>query len=346
MKLLSELAQLVGGQIEGNPNLQIAGVAPLEEARRGELSFFGNPRYKNALSTTAASAVLVGPTTPTIDGKTWVRVKHPHLAFARISQLFHPRRAHPAGCSPQASIHPEAKVDPAATVMAFATVEARASIGAGAVLYPGVFVGEGAEVGAGTVLHPNVTVADRCIVGRHCIVHAGAVIGADGFGFAFDPDRAEHVKIPQAGIARLEDEVEFGACSCVDRATLGETVIGRGSKIDNLVQVAHNVAVGELSLICAQAGISGSSKLGQGVVLGGQVGIAGHLRIGDLAMIGAQAGVAHDVEPGAKMSGAPAFELYDWMRATTALQKLPELVKEVRALKKQVEALQKGEVTK
>jgi UDP-3-O-[3-hydroxymyristoyl] glucosamine N-acyltransferase len=343
MKLLGELAALVGGTIEGDPKEPIHGVSPLETALGGDLSFYGHNRYKQALIATKASAVLVSPETPHLAGKTFVRVKQPHLAFARISQLFHPPRYHPPGRSDRASIHAEARIDPSATVMAFATVDRGAQIGAGAVLYPGVYVGENAIVGDASVLHANVTLEHGCVIGKRCIVHAGSVIGADGFGFAFDAEKAEHVKIPQAGIARLEDDVELGACTCIDRATLGETLIGRGTKVDNLVQVAHNVSVGQLSLLCAQVGISGSSKLGQGVVLGGQVGIAGHLKIGDLAMVGAQAGVAHDVEAGAKMQGAPAFDVMGWMHASTAFQKLPQMVKELRALRKRVDELEKGE---
>ena len=223
--------------------------------------------------------------------------------------------------------------------MAFVTIERGAEVGARAVLHPGVFVGEQAQVGDDSVLHPNVTVYDRCIVGRRCILHAGAVVGSDGFGFAFNPAPPEHVKVPQAGIARLEDDVELGACTCIDRATLGETVIGHGTKIDNLVQVAHNVTVGPFSLLCAQAGISGSTTLGQGVVLGGQAGVAGHLKIGALARIGAQAGVPQDVEGGASLMGTPTMPMLGWYRSSSTFEKLPQMARELRALRKRVDEL-------
>jgi UDP-3-O-[3-hydroxymyristoyl] glucosamine N-acyltransferase len=340
VKKLGELAALVGGQVEGNAALEIEGVAGLEEAAAGQLTFYGNTRYKKALALTKALAVLVGADAPARrTGLTYVRVENPHLAFAQISQSFYPRRAYAPGRSDRAFIHPDANVHPDATVMAFATVEQGAMIGARAVLHPGVFVGEHAQIGDGSVLHPNVTVYDRCVIGQRCILHAGAVVGADGFGFAFDPKAPEHVKIPQAGIARLEDDVELGACSCIDRATLGETVVGRGTKIDNLVQVAHNVTVGPLSLLCAQAGISGSTTLGHGVVLGGQAGLAGHLKIGNLARIGAQAGVPQDVEEGASLMGTPTMPMLGWYRSSATFEKLPEMARELRALRKRVDEL-------
>ena len=340
-KALSELAAHVGGQIDGDASVLIEGLAGLEDAEAGHLSFFSNRRYKREFETTKASAVLVGEETRRQSGTTLVKVKNPQLAFARLSQLFFPRRVHLAGVRPGAHVHPEATVDPTATVMPGAVVERGAAIGARVVLSSGVFVGEHASVGEGSVLHPNVVVYDRCVVGARCTLHACSVVGADGFGFALDTEAFEHVKIPQAGIAVLEDDVELGACSCVDRATLGETVVGRGTKIDNLVQVAHNVRIGPLSIICAQAGISGSTELGAGVVLGGQVGVAGHLVLGDMVKIAAQAGVGHDVDDGAMLGGSPAYDAGTWKRASVVTQQLPELLKELRALRKRVEALEK-----
>ncbi len=327
--------------------MQIHGLAPLEEAKAGQLSFFSNTRYKRAFQATKASAVLVSESTVRNNGArnngvTLVKVANPQLAFARLSQLFFPPRAHPAGISAAAVVHPEASVHPTATVMAHAVVSRGATVAAHAVLHPGAFVGEHAQIGEATVLHPNAVVYDRCVVGARCTLHASSVVGADGFGFVLDLQAQQHVKIPQAGIARLEDDVELGACSCVDRATLGETVVGRGTKIDNLVQVAHNVRIGALSILCAQAGISGSTQLGQGVVLGGQVGIAGHLEIGDLAKMAAQSGVAQDVEAGQTVGGTPALEAGTWKRAAVVYAQLPELLKELRDLKKRVAQLEKG----
>jgi len=341
---LAELAAFVGGELLGPADLAITGVGGLSDARPGQLSFYANVQYREAYSATQASAVLVGRGEPAAAGRALVRVDHPHLAFARVSQLFHPPRAHAAGVRPGAHVHPEAHVDPLATVMAGAVVEAGASVGPGTVLYPGAYLGEGAVVGAGCTLYPNVTVRERCTVGNRCILHSGCVVGADGFGFALDLSVPEHVKIPQVGTVRIEDDVEVGACTTIDRATTGETVIGRGTKIDNLVQVAHNVRVGPLSLLCAQVGIAGSAELGMGVVLGGQVGVAGHLRVGDLAKVGGQSGVAQPVEDGVVVSGSPAVPHGEWLRTSVLLRQLPELVREVRALKKKLAALQpKGE---
>lgn len=340
-KTVAELAALVGGEVDGDGNLVISGVAGLEAAQPGQLSFYGNQKYKAALEATKASAVFVADDAPPRGARTQVRVKNPHLAFARAAQLFHPKKQHAPGVAPQAHVHPEARVDATATVMPNAFVAKGAQVGARAVLYPGAYVGEDARIGDDTVLSPNVAVMDRCVVGARCLLHAGAVIGADGFGFALDLSVPEHVKIPQAGIARVEDDVEIGACSCVDRATTGETVIGKGTKIDNLVQVGHNSVVGPLSILCAQVGLSGTSMLGTGVVLAGQVGVAGHLRIGDLAKVGAQAGVMNDVADGATVLGAPAMPHKDFLRSAALFAKLPELNKELRELKKRLAALEK-----
>ncbi len=341
---LSELAAAVGGEIlgGGDPSLRIHGVNGLEDAKPGELSFYGSAKYRKQALSTRASAVLVSGEVPERDGVTFVRVENPHLAFARISTIFHPRPSFAPGIHPRAHVHPEAKVHTGATVMAGATVEAGAQVADGAVLFPGVYVGARAKVGEGSLLHPNVVVREDCLVGARCILHAGCVIGADGFGFALDLEVPEHFKVPQAGIVRVEDDVEIGACSCVDRATVGETVVGRGTKIDNLVQVAHNVRIGPLSIVCAQAGISGSAEVGMGVVLAGQVGVVGHIRVGDMAKVGAQSGVAHDVPDGAIVSGSPAFDHREWLKASAALGRVPGLVKELARLRRRVEQLEAG----
>lgn len=339
-KTVAELAALVGGDIEGDAGLLVTGVAGLDAAGPGQLSFFGNPKYKAALEGTRASVVCVGKSAPPRGERTYLRVAEPHLAFARVARLFNPPKRHEPGVSPRAEVHATARVDASATVMANAWVGPGATVGARAVLYPGVYVGEGAQVGDDTVLSPNVAVMDGCRVGARCLLHAGAVIGADGFGFAFDAQVPEHVKIPQTGIARVEDDVEIGACSCVDRATTGETVIGHGSRVDNLVQVGHNSVVGALSILCAQVGLSGTSTLGQGVVLAGQVGVAGHLRIGDLARVGAQSGVLGDVDDGATVLGSPTLPHRDFLRSSAVFARLPELKQALHALTKRLDALE------
>ena len=341
---LGDLAAHVGGELLGDAAQAIRGLNGLAEADTGELSFYGNPRYRKQYEATRASAVLVGPDVAPRPGLSLVRVQNPHLAFARISELFHPRPRYPAGVRLGAIVHPGAVVHLEATVMAGATVEEGARVGARSVLFPGVYLGENASVGEDCILYPNVTVREGCTVGNRVILHASSVVGADGFGFAFDPSGPsgpQHFKVPQAGTVRIEDDVEVGACTTIDRATLGETVIGRGTKIDNLVQIAHNVKVGALSLICAQAGVSGSAELGQGVVLAGQVGVVGHIRVGNLAKVGAQSGIAHDVEDGQVVSGSPAVPHRDWLKNVAAQGQLSELMKEVRSLRRRLEQLEK-----
>jgi UDP-3-O-[3-hydroxymyristoyl] glucosamine N-acyltransferase len=338
---LAELATHVGGTVEGDGSVRIQGLSSLEEAGPGDLSFYGNPRYRKELGTTRASAVLIPPgEAMTRADISWVRVPSPHLAFARLLALFHPVDARPPGVHPRAEVHRSARVDPSATVMALAVVDAGAEVGARSVLWPGTYVGEGSRIGEDCVLQPGAVVRERCVVGNRVLLQPGVVVGSDGFGFAFDASGPAHVKVPQIGTVRIEDDVEVGAGSCIDRATTGETVVGRGTKIDNLVQIAHNVRVGPLSILCAQVGISGSTEIGQGVVLAGQVGVVGHVHIGDGARIAAQSGVPHDVPPGATMSGYPAVEHALWLRQSAALKQLPELLRELRELRARVAALE------
>ncbi|PZR07592.1 MAG: UDP-3-O-(3-hydroxymyristoyl)glucosamine N-acyltransferase [Archangium gephyra] len=341
MKTAAELAALVGGRLEGDADLQISGVSGLERATVAHASFYGNKKYKAQLEASQAGVVFVPDDAPPRGARTYIYVANPHLAFARAGQAFHPPKQYAPGIGARANVHPTAKVDATATVMDFATVSAGAEIGAGAVLFPGVYIGENARVGANTVLSANVSVMDACLVGARCLIHPSAVIGADGFGFALDMSVPAHVKIPQAGIVRVGDDVEIGASACIDRATTGETVIGHGTKIDNLVQVGHNSTVGPLSILCAQVGLSGTTELGQGVVLAGQVGVAGHLRIGDLAKVGAQAGVMTDIPDGDTFLGTPAIPNRDFMRMTVVQMKLPELHKQLRDLEKRLAQLEK-----
>lgn len=341
MKTAAELAALVGGRLEGEGSLVVDGVAGLEEATDRQLSFFGNARYKAQLAATRARVIFVAEDAPPRGARTFIVVAEPHLAFARAARAFHPARRWAPGVSPGATVEPTAIIDPSATVMAHAFVSAGATIGARAVLFPGVFVGEHASIGEDTVLGANVSVLHGCAVGARCLLHPGVVIGADGFGFAVDLSVPEHVKIPQVGTVRVEDDVEIGANSCVDRATTTTTVIGRGSKLDNLVQVGHNCTVGPLSILCAQVGLAGSTSLGMGVTLGGQAASAGHLHIGDLAKLGGKAAVMSDVEPNAVLLGAPAFPVKDFLRSWAVVQKLPDLQRELRDLRRRLAALEK-----
>ncbi len=340
MKTAQELASLVGGRLEGDATVTVRGVAGLEDALPHHASFYGNKKYKAQLGVTKAGVVFVGDDAPPRGARTYIVVSNPHLAFALAARAFEVKRQYAPGISSKAGVAASAKVDASATVMDFVTVREGAHVGARAVLFPGVFVGEGAQIGDDTVLGPNVCVLHGCSVGARCVLHASAVIGADGFGFAFDASGPAHVKIPQAGTVRVEDDVEIGACSCVDRATTGVTVIGHGSKIDNLVQVGHNSTVGPLSILCAQVGLSGTTELGQGVVLAGQVGVAGHLRIGNLAKVGAQAGVMTDIEDGAVFLGTPAQAKGEFLRLVAAQRRLPEVLKQLKALEQRLAALE------
>ncbi|MBI5070091.1 MAG: UDP-3-O-(3-hydroxymyristoyl)glucosamine N-acyltransferase [Deltaproteobacteria bacterium] len=343
---LAEIAARVGGEVAGDGSVPIGGVAPLEEAGPGTLSFFANKKYRAAFERCRASAVVVEPDEAPAPGRSLLRVANPYLAFAKASTLFHPARTPVAGIDSRASVHASARVDGSAEVMALASVGAGASVGPRTILFPGVVLGEGVRVGADCIVYPNVVVREGCTVGDRVILQPGCVLGADGFGFAFDPQGEgagpRHYKVPQAGVVVVEDDVEIGANTCIDRATLGVTRVGRGTKVDNLVQLGHNVEVGPLSIVCGQVGIAGSTKLGMGVVLGGQAGLVGHLHIGDGAKFGAQCGVMHDVEAGAIMGGTPGRPHAEWLKIEAALGKLPELLKRVRQLEKELAKL-KGE---
>jgi UDP-3-O-[3-hydroxymyristoyl] glucosamine N-acyltransferase len=340
---LAELAAHVGAEVAGDGALVVEAIAPLEAAGPRDLSFFSNKRYRKAFEASRAGAVIVEPDVPVPPGRTVLKVRNAYLAFARILTLFHPPREAAPELAPTASIHPTAQVHPSAQVMPLASVGPGAVIGPRTILFPGAHVGEGARVGAGCLLYQNVVVRERCVLGDRVILQPGCVVGSDGFGFALDLEGEgqgpRHFKIPQAGVVVIEDDVEIGANSCVDRATLGTTRIGRGTKIDNLVQIAHNVETGPLCIMAAQVGISGSTKLGMGVVAWGQAGIVGHLEIGDRANIAAQSGVASDVEAGGRVAGTPAKPDVQWARNSAVFDRLTEMRRELRELRKQVDAL-------
>ncbi len=343
---LAELAERVGGEVSGDGALTIRGIAPLEDAGPTDLSFFANRKYRRAFEHSRAGAVVVELAEDVPAGRAVLRARNAYLAFAKISTLFHPPAQALPDVAPQSFVHASARVDPSAEVMPLAYVGAEATVGARSILYPGAYVGLGARLGADCVLWPNTVVRDRCVLGDRVVLEPGCVVGSDGFGFAFDPEGEDgsgprHYKVPQVGIAIVEDDVELGANTCVDRATLGVTRIGRGVKVDNLVQIAHNVEVGPLSLLISQVGIAGSTKLGAGVIAAGQVGIVGHLTIGDGAKLLAQAGIGHDVAPGEELAGSPARSRGEWLRVNAALSRLPELLKRVRDLEKKLESLEK-----
>lgn len=341
---LGELAAHVGGKVVGDPTVLITKVAPIDEAGRGEISFLTNPRYQRFLSQCRASAVIVAPGGAREIGGTaqlnYLETANPYVAFAKILQLFLPPVKSDGTISPNACVDSSAILDEGVTILPNAFIGARVRIGKGSILFPGVFVGDDVQLGLDCVLHPNVVVREGCRIGDRVILHAGVVIGSDGFGYA--GAGSQRVKIPQIGIVEIEDDVEIGANATVDRATLGRTVIGRGVKIDNLVQVAHNVTVGENSVFAAQVGIAGSTRIGKNVTLAGQVGVGHHLQIGDGATIGPKSGVARSVEPGAVLSGwVEAVPHKQWLRAMLLLPELPGLWRAVRSLEKRMAQLLK-----
>ncbi|MBI3608017.1 MAG: UDP-3-O-(3-hydroxymyristoyl)glucosamine N-acyltransferase [Nitrospirae bacterium] len=333
---LSALAAYVGGSLRGG-DVPITGVAGIREAEPGQITFVANPRYVPDLARTRASAVVIAKAHAT-SAIARIEVDDPYYAFSRIVRWFHERPYEPGGISPHASLAPDAAVGADPTIGPFVSVGCRARLGDRVTLLSGVSVGDDVAIGDDTVVYPNVTIREGSAIGRRVILHSGVVIGSDGFGFATRNGR--HEKILQIGRVVIEDDVELGANVCVDRAALGVTLIKRGTKVDNLVQIAHNVVVGEDCLIVAQAGISGSSELGRGVVLAGQVGVVGHLRIGDGAIVGAQSGVASDLAGGQVVSGSPAIPHQTWLRVQATIPTLPEMRRALKRLEARVAELE------
>jgi UDP-3-O-[3-hydroxymyristoyl] glucosamine N-acyltransferase len=331
-----EVARLVGGVPLGDAERVLCGVKPLDEAGPDDLSFVAEPRYHPYIRSSRAGAVLLardaGVEPP--EGMAAVRVDDPRAALARVLEALYPPAPVEAGAHPTAVIGEEAEVDPSAAIGPFAVVGAGAHIGAGARIGAHTVVGRGCRVGAGTVLHPHVTLYDGTVVGERCVVHSGARLGADGFGFV--PEASGLRKVPQVGGCRIGDDVEVGANTTIDRGSIGDTVVGDGTKIDNLVQVGHNCRLGRHVVVVSQVGISGSTRVGDGAVLGGQAGVQGHIEIGAGARIGAQSGVTASVPAGATVSGYPARPHREALRVQAAVFGLPKLVERLRALERTV----------
>ncbi len=337
-KRLSDIAAYLGATVVGDGAVEIRDIKGLDEAGEGDLTFLANPKYRKKIETTGASAILVHQPIKG-ESKNFLVVKDPYGALAQLLTLFYPEESDFQGVSPSAFIDPDATVEEGATVYAGAFIGKGARIGRGSVLYPGVYVGPGAWIGENSILYPNVTVYRRCRIGNRVILHAGVVVGSDGFGFA-NPG-LENRKVPQVGIVQIDDDVEIQANTTIDRGTLGKTWIQRGTKIDNLVQIAHNVIIGENSIIVSQVGISGSTRLGKRVLIGGQAGLVGHINIGDNVMIAARAGINKDIAPSSIMSGAPAIPHTDWLRLNAHLLRLPEMHKTLTGLAKRVAELER-----
>ena len=335
---LKEIAAFLGGSVVGTDDVLISNIRSIEEADDGDITFVANKKYLKQLTLTRASAIIVSPQVAA-EGKNLVVVADPYSAFGKLLGLFYPSDHGRRGVADDAYIENGAEVSPEATIFPRAFISKGAKIGRGSVIYPGVFIGSNASIGEDSILYANVTVYHSCIIGNRVILHSGVVVGADGFGFS-SPGAANN-KIPQVGFAQIDDDVEIGANTTVDRATLGKTWIQRNVKIDNLVQIAHNVVIGENSVIVAQVGISGSTKVGKGVMIGGQTGIVGHISIGDHVMIAASSKIHKSIKTGEIVGGAPQMPYKEWLEVEACRSKLPRMRETLQELVKKVDDLQK-----
>lgn len=336
-----QIADFIHGEIIGDENAKVHTFAKIEEGTPGALSFLSNPKYTPYIYTTQSTIVLVNKSfTPEQEVKaTLIKVDNAYDSLARLLTLYEQSKPRKTGIHPLAFIEPTAKIGKDVYIAPFAYVGENAEIGDRAMLYPHATVGDHAKIGSGTILNANATVYHGCRVGNNCILHSGCAIGADGFGFA--PTASGYDKIPQIGIVIIEDNVEIGANTCVDRATMGATVIHEGVKLDNLVQIAHNVEVGSNTVMASQVGVAGSAKIGQWCMFGGQVGVAGHITVGDHVTTGAQAGIAGSVKPGNTIQGSPAIEAKNFARSSIVFKKLPEMYAALNSLQKEIEELKK-----
>ena len=339
---LNDIASRLGCRLEGHGDIDIRRVAAIDEAGPGDLTFFVNPKYAGKLRETRASAVILaeGAEAAPPAGVALLRTANPYLAFAGAAEIFAPPPAIPAGVHRLASVASSATVAPGAAVAAFVSIGEGARIGARTILFPHVTVGDGATIGDDCVLHARVSIRERVTLGHRVVVQDGAVIGSDGFGFARTAEGTHH-KIPQAGGVIVEDDVEIGANTTIDRPAVGETRIGAGTKIDNLVQVAHGVKIGKGVLLAAQVGIAGSTKIDDKVTLAGQVGVAGHLTVGAGVTATAQTGIPNSVEPGKLISGYPAIDNRDWLKSSAVFRRLPELKKLVAELQRRLAEIER-----
>jgi len=325
-KTLAELARIVGGKVAGDDSVIISGLAGVSEALEGDITFLANQKYRSRLLKSRASAVIAAESIE-------------EIAYAKIAQFLFQKPHEARGISNEAAIAASARIGRDVSIFPLVHIGENVTIGNRAALYPGVYIGDNSVIGDDVVFYPNVTVQHESSIGNRVILHPGVVIGGDGFGYARDGQKS--IKIPQIGFVQVDDDVEIGANSTVDRAALGKTWIKRGVKIDNLVMVAHNVVIGEDTVIVAQSGIAGSTELGNGVLMAAQSGITGHVKVGDSATVTAQAGVTKDVPPKTIVSGMPAVSHRNWLKATVIINRLPELYNAFKSLQKKVAALEK-----
>ena len=331
---LKEIAACVDGRIIGSEDRAIYGISSIKDAEEGEITYLADLSYRKHLQDCRASAIIVGKDFPTEETKNadLIIVDHPALAYMKVAGLFMKLKERVAGVSNLAAVDGSASISESASVAPFVFVGKNSTLAASVTLYPFVHIGENVVVGEGTTLYPQVTILDNVTIGKNVIIHSGTVIGSDGFGYIWDGSK--HAKIPQIGKVVIEDDVEIGANTAIDRASLGQTLIRKGTKIDNLVQIAHNVSIGENSIIVSQVGIAGSAIIGRNVVLAGQTGVRDHAVIGDGVMAGGRAGITGDVPAGSLISGTPHMPHKEWLRQNSYLKKLPQLFKRLRRIER------------
>ena len=334
-----QIADFIGGHVEGNENAAVHTFAKIEEGQQGAISFLSNSKYTHYIYETESTIVLVNDdlvleheVKPTL-----IRVKNAYEAVAKLLQLYASMQPKKTGIDPQAFVSPKATIGENVYIGAFACIGDNAVIGDNTQIYPHTVIGDGVKIGKGCLLYPNITIYQGCQLGDNVIIHAGSVIGADGFGFAPNVDGYE--KIPQIGIVVIEDNVEIGANTCIDRSTMGQTTIHKGVKLDNLIQVAHNVEIGENTVMSAQVGIAGSTRVGSWCMFGGQVGLAGHITIGDHVNLGAQSGVPSSLKSNQTLIGTPPMEPTPYFKSQAIFRRLPDMYKELHELRKEIEEL-------
>lgn len=337
----SQIALIVSGKVEGDPNASVASFGKIEEAKEGQLSFLANPKYEDYLYSTKASVVIISESYELKEpvNTTLIRVKDAYTAFAMLLSKYQEiMQQQLTGVQDPSYIAKTATYGEGVFIGAFAYLGENVTIGNNTKIYPQVYIGNNVKIGDNCVIHPGVKIYHECQVGNNVTIHGGTVIGSDGFGFAPQPD-GSFKKVPQIGNVVIQDNVEIGSNTTIDRATIGSTIIHKGAKLDNLIQIAHNVEIGDSSVIAAQAGISGSTKIGKGVMIGGQAGIVGHIQLGDGAKVNAQSGVSKSIEPGKAVTGSPAYDYTSALRSQAATRKLPELEKRVKDLERLLKQL-------
>ena len=343
----TQIAMIIGGKIEGNADASVASFGKIEEAKEGQLAFLANPKYEEYLYSTKATIIIINESQEIKQSvaATLIKVPDAYTSFAVLLDKYQQiQRQQLSGIQQPVYIDATAKTGDNVFIGAFAYLGENVIVANGAKIYPNVFLGNNVIIGENSIIHPGVKVYHDCVIGKNVVIHAGTVIGSDGFGFAPQAD-GTFKKVPQIGNVIIEDGVEIGANATIDRATIGSTLIKSGAKLDNLLQIAHNVEVGNNTVIAAQSGVSGSTKIGNNVMIGGQAGIVGHITIGDGAKINAQSGVSKSLEPGKAVTGSPAFEYTAALRSQATSRKLPELEKRIKELEKQIAALTESKIS-